>query len=255
VSRLIGLYPRPWRDRYEEELLLLISERPPTIGDRFDLIRGALDARLHPQVRTSAEAPTPSPVPDGDLRVARRLGMAAIVGAILWPAAFVVMATGPLVYDGDGAYRDGGAALPIFTLAVVLLAGGLIGQAIQLPANARLARGGALAAIPFLVLFGMGPWMWPLGLTAMLLLVALAVGSVRAGAWPMWASAAVVAASLGLVAIMAVGVVVADGDRMIGGAFFFVAGLAIVPAWLVLGATLVRPQAPAGTSPTGMSPA
>jgi len=249
MSRLVALYPRPWRDRYEEELLLLISERPPTVGDRFDLIRGALDARLHPQVRTKADAPAPSPGRDYDLRVARWLGFAAILGAVLWPAAFVVAATGPVVYDGFGAYRDGGAALPIVILAGVLLAGGLLRQAIQLPADARLARGGALAAIPFLVLFGMGPWMWPLGLTAILLLIALAVGGVRSGAWPLWASVAVVAASLGVVAIGALGAAVAGGDRMTGGAFFVVAGLAIVPAWLVLGATLVRPQALAGKSP------
>src|SRR4029079_7068859 len=34
VSALIRLYPRAWRERYEDEFLALLEARPPTIGDR-----------------------------------------------------------------------------------------------------------------------------------------------------------------------------------------------------------------------------
>jgi hypothetical protein len=51
VSALIRLYPRAWRERYEDEFLALLEARPPTIGDRLDIVRAALDARMHPQVR------------------------------------------------------------------------------------------------------------------------------------------------------------------------------------------------------------
>jgi len=34
MSRLVRLYPRRWRDRYEEEFLALLKERPPTMSDR-----------------------------------------------------------------------------------------------------------------------------------------------------------------------------------------------------------------------------
>src|SRR4029077_17181152 len=51
MSALIRLYPRAWRERYEDEFLALLEARPPTFGDRLDIVRAALDARLHPQVR------------------------------------------------------------------------------------------------------------------------------------------------------------------------------------------------------------
>lgn len=239
MSRFVRLYPRAWRDRYESEFLGLIEERPPALAERFDIVRGAIDAHLHPQVRRRGVETRPPPVSDADLGVARRLGFATLVGAVLWPAAFAVAATGPVVYDGSGPYRDGSAAFPILILAVLLLAGGLLGHLIQLPAEARLARAGALTAIPFLLLFGMGPWMWPLGLTAIVLLIVLAIGGLRSGAWPAWASVAVVVASLGVVAIVALGIAVAGGDRLAGGVFFVVAGLVLVPVWLSVGATLV----------------
>lgn len=39
---VVGLYPRRWRDRYGDELGLLLDERQPTLGDLADLARGAL---------------------------------------------------------------------------------------------------------------------------------------------------------------------------------------------------------------------
>ena len=53
MTRLVALYPRGWRDRYEDEFLALLEERPPDPLDRIDIVRGAVDARLHPQRRGS----------------------------------------------------------------------------------------------------------------------------------------------------------------------------------------------------------
>lgn len=248
MSRLVRLYPLAWRDRYELEFLDLIRERAPTLVERFDIVRGALDAHLHPQVRRHGDATPAPPVPDADLRVARRLGFAAVIGAVLWPSAFAVALIGPVVYDGNGAYRDGAAAFPILLLAVILLTAGLVGHLIRLPRDARLARGSALTAIPFLLLWGMGPWLWPLGLIAVGLLVALAVAGRRSGAWPLWASLVVVAAGIGVIAIGAAGAAVAGTDRMVGGFVFLLIGLVLVPAWLSVGATLVRDPTLSGAS-------
>ena len=240
MSRLVRLYPRAWRERYETEFLGLIAERPPTLGERFDIVRGALDARLHPQVRATNGAMPPSPQADADVRLARRFGFAAMIGAVVWAAAFAIAVTGPIRYDGEGAYRDGGAAFPFFFLAVALLGAGLLGHLICLPAHARLARGSAGLAIPFLLLFGMGPWLWQLGLIAIGLLVVLAVAGLRSGTWQLGATLAVVVAGVGVVAIVAVALAVTVGDRMAGGAFLVAAGLILVPAWLGVGATLIR---------------
>ena len=46
MSALIRLYPRSWRARYEQEFLDLLEARPPTVRDRIDIVRGAIDARL-----------------------------------------------------------------------------------------------------------------------------------------------------------------------------------------------------------------
>ncbi|GCF11655.1 hypothetical protein [Dictyobacter arantiisoli] len=51
---LIRLYPHHWRSRYEEEFLFLLEERPLSLVDDLDLLRGALDAHLHPHLGTAA---------------------------------------------------------------------------------------------------------------------------------------------------------------------------------------------------------
>ena len=240
MSRLLSLYPRGWRSRYEQEFRALIEERPPTLIERFDIVRSALDAHLHPQVQGSTRAEPDPPKPDADLRVARRLGLGTIAGAAAWVAAFAVASIGPVRYDGDGAYRDGGAAFPLLFLAVVLLSAGLVGQLISLPMNARLARLGAGAAMPFLLLWGLAPWLLPIGLAALAGLVTLAVGARRSGAWSTGPSVAVVGSCLAVVGLAWVAMSAFDGDRMAGGAFFMIIAVVLVPAWLGVGATLIR---------------
>jgi len=49
MKKLVALYPRAWRERYGEEFLALLDEQPMTPRVVVDLLRGALDAHLHPQ--------------------------------------------------------------------------------------------------------------------------------------------------------------------------------------------------------------
>jgi hypothetical protein len=52
---LLRLYPRAWRERYGEELSAqLEAERPLRLGVVADLVRGALDAHLHPLRRDTS---------------------------------------------------------------------------------------------------------------------------------------------------------------------------------------------------------
>lgn len=46
-TRLVHLYPPAWRTRYEDEVLALLEQRPPSPRDYMDLLCGALDAHLH----------------------------------------------------------------------------------------------------------------------------------------------------------------------------------------------------------------
>ncbi len=242
MSRLARLYPGAWRERYEGEFLALLAERPLGAFAIADVIRGALDAHLHPQVRRPGSE-APPPIPEADLLVARRLGFAAIAGTVLWVASFGVALIGPVRYDNQGAYRDGSAAFPLFILAALLLAGGLLGQLITLPRTARVARISALVATPCLILFGLGPWMFPFGVTAVVCVTWLGLAAGRAGEWSPVASAIVVGSGLAVLGVVAVATQVVGGDRMAGGVAFLVAGLAVVPAWLALGATLITRRA------------
>jgi hypothetical protein len=77
MSMLIRLYPRAWRERYGEELSLLLEDRPPGPFDALDLFLGALDAHIH-SVGARGAALTSTPP-------AARLGAgAAVAGGALW---------------------------------------------------------------------------------------------------------------------------------------------------------------------------
>ncbi|MEA2609415.1 MAG: hypothetical protein QOJ75_1658 [Chloroflexota bacterium] len=240
MSRLVRLYPGAWRSRYEVELVELLGERPPTILERFDVIRGAVDAHLHPQVLDPGET-GPSPTVTEDARhLARNLGFGAVGGAALWIVAFAVTLVGPVRYDGYGAYRDGSAAFPFLLGAVSLLGGGLGGQLVSLPRNARLARFGAAVALLFLIVWGLQPWQfWTAG-TMVVGLAVLAIGAYRAGAWPTRTSVAVVLSCLAVVVMIVIGYAISV-DRMTGAALLAVAAAAFVPAWLGIGTSLISP--------------
>jgi hypothetical protein len=84
-----------WRERYGDELVVLLEEHPATISDRIDLIRGALDARLHSQVRGAA-------TPDKEIPVSQRLlAFMAAIGGIAWIIGFATTLFLPLDPYGD----------------------------------------------------------------------------------------------------------------------------------------------------------
>jgi len=242
MSALVRLYPRAWRERYEAEFLDLLEARPPTLGDRFDILRGALDARLHPQVQ-QPEAPEPAAVdaaPD-DTVVVRRLGYAALAGGVAWVLTwwFATVAA-PVVYDGYGPHRDGSGVLPLLMLSTFLLVGGLIGHLIVLPGTRRAARIGAIAAIPFLLIWSMGPWVVWFGLAAVIALVVFAFGSLGAAHWPVVATAGVLAGVVGVVGLALVTLGLVNLSVDLPYELLFVITAAATPIWLAVGGPLTR---------------
>jgi hypothetical protein len=79
MIRLVRLYPRSWRDRYEAELLDLLAQRSPSVRDRLDLVRGALDAHIH-------HVADPEPLP----WTHRLPGLAAVATGLFWISAYLV---------------------------------------------------------------------------------------------------------------------------------------------------------------------
>jgi hypothetical protein len=193
MSRLLRLYPRPWRDRYGEEFDALISSRPPSVVDRLDIIRGAIDARLHPQLQG------PDRVPD-------RSGFATLAGFGVLVAAVIIMANGPVRYDEYGTYREGEGGLAFVLLAAALLSVGLHRVVVRLPAGASVARISGWMAIIAGPVWSIMPWVMPLGVLFLVSVMVVAVGAGRAHIWPAWLVAIIIllpAIPAGLMAVLA----------------------------------------------------
>lgn len=105
-SLLIRCYPARWRARYGEEFLTILEERPLGPFDVADILLGALDARLGQGRRADL---TQGRSFSMSLRIG---GIAAMIGAPVWTAGFVV---------GSGTFLNG----DIRTSAILVVAGSL----------------------------------------------------------------------------------------------------------------------------------
>lgn len=96
AAGLLRLYPGWWRQRYGAEMEAMLEDLRPGRRARFDLVRGALDARLH----------GPTRVP----------GVAAILAGGLWTVAGAGIVAQAAPPDWPGYQLD---ALPLAMGAVV----------------------------------------------------------------------------------------------------------------------------------------
>jgi hypothetical protein len=128
----------------------------------------------------------------------------------------------------------------VLLLAAILLVGGLIGHLIVLPASRRVARIGAIAAIPFLLIWSFGPWNAWFGLMALVALVVFAAGSIGATHWSVAATSGIWG---GIVGIIGLGLATA-GLVNLGTAvpyeMLMVITAAATPIWLAVGGSLIR---------------
>jgi hypothetical protein len=243
MIRLVDLYPRTWRSRYEDEFLALLADRPPDLADRLDIVRGAIDARVHPPVEP-APLPVEPPIARGPWPV--RAGWLTLAGGGLWFVALIVAVSGPIVVGEKGSYRDAGAALPIVFTAVMLLGVGLLALVLELPEPSHRAR--VVAAVSCLagLVWAFAPWMMWFGLVAFGGLLIVGFAAWRAGTWSLAAlTALVVGVTIPWATILAVasGAVAANPNPDIQ---FLVLGL-LGTAWAVVGISLVR--SPSATRP------
>ena len=126
MNTLMHLYPRAWRERYGDELVALLEEHPPTLADLFDLMRGAFDARLHPQVPGAS-------APGKEIPMNQRLfALMAAAGGVLWMAGFAAWLTSSLNVTGD---HSSAIAIPMVALSIALMGIG-IGELGSRPGNA-----------------------------------------------------------------------------------------------------------------------
>jgi hypothetical protein len=219
VTALVRLYPRAWRDRYEDEFLGVLAEAPPSFLDRVDILLGAMDARLHPEVPGDTR-PT-----EHDARRAPswRIGaVAAIAGGLLWALAGVILAVAPA--DPASGNKESTLGMVLVLLGSLCTAGAVVAAADVMPRNGRGVRAIGLGiAIGSLAMLGG----WPL---------------LVIGIFSIWILTALFAALLAL-----------QGARLIGLALFVSTALVVgmntedpralltIPfglAWILLGAGL-----------------
>ena len=185
-AALIALYPRAWRERYGDELAAILEAEPPGLRARFDLLRSALDAHLHP--------PVPSPFPV----------IAAVTASALASAHAIALAAQPVPTDWPG-YID--EALPLVIGSVAALLPVLVAIWLRLgDADGVLGRLGIVLAIT-----GHAAW-----------LVALLAASARLAYGPMTAAAATIA----MVGTATLGVALVGRARITLGMLLAAAGLA-----------------------------
>jgi hypothetical protein len=103
---LLRLYPRAWRQRYEEEVRSVLEDATTGLRGRVDLARGALDAWLHPPRRSRAP------------------GLLALAGGALWALVALDVLRQPAPPDWPGYLAE---SLPVALIAVVTLGGAIIG--------------------------------------------------------------------------------------------------------------------------------
>jgi hypothetical protein len=53
MNWLLHLYPARWRERYGEEFLAVLAGQRASLGLFFDILGGAVDAHVHPQIPQS----------------------------------------------------------------------------------------------------------------------------------------------------------------------------------------------------------
>jgi hypothetical protein len=151
MSALLRLYPSAWRERYGEEIEALIEEHPASLLDQLDLIRGAFDARLHPQV------PGADVLPEQETPVNQRtLGVVAAIGGIAWILAVASLFVLPRDPNGDS---DATLALVGIAIAIALtgVALGELGTRRGSATSAMTGHGLAAGSVGMAVLLFL-PW-------------------------------------------------------------------------------------------------
>jgi hypothetical protein len=109
---LVRCYPARWRERYGDEFLAFLEERPLGPYDVADILLGALDARLR------SRRPGASPSQGRGLPMSLRVGgIAAILGAVILGVSWFGTIFGALPLDGRAL-----VALIFVGLAALLLA-------------------------------------------------------------------------------------------------------------------------------------
>jgi hypothetical protein len=114
---LLRLYPAAWRQRYGEELEDLLGRQQLTFSLALDLVRGALDAHLHPELLQ----PAPHPAGGSPMNVSTLKRPSALIPLAMSLTALGIV-LGHIAVSGTAREADEGTAAHLWQL---LMAGQL----------------------------------------------------------------------------------------------------------------------------------
>src|SRR5437899_3816184 len=92
MNWLVRLYPSAWRKRYGEEFQAIMAERRLSFGIVIDVLAGAFDAHLHPQVHVQETELT-----KGETMTAEMMQRCAAGGPVLSKKEQITAGTGMVV--------------------------------------------------------------------------------------------------------------------------------------------------------------
>jgi hypothetical protein len=158
---ILRLYPRAWRARYEDEVLALLEQAHLGRRARFDLARGALDARIHAESRWTVVAAllcgglwtvagatvVAQPVPPewpGYLVEVLPLALVAVLAGL-------VATVGCWARQSDRLGRIGAAGVVLAVIGALVWAAALAAAALELGYGAVTMAGQAMALAGMLV--------------------------------------------------------------------------------------------------------
>jgi hypothetical protein len=198
--RLLRLYPRAWRERYEDEMSDLLEHRTPSRRDAVDLVRGALDAHLHPTHASLVPA------------------IAALTAGAAWTVVALAVLAEPVPPDWPGMLSW---TLPVAALAVGAGLVALLGWLLAVGPGPRLEMRAANAV----------------GVTGLVVLLLALVLAAIGGVYGALTGGALAVGALGCIALG--GILVSRGTT-VPGDLVIVAGAALVLpapwAWLLAAA-------------------
>ena len=222
MSRLLRLYPAAWRERYETEFLVVLDGRPAGLRGWLDIVLGAVDAHLHPELIGAEPRPWTHRLP----------GLFALGAGLIWSSFFVRALTGdPRQEWGDS-----------IGFAIVLMIVALPGDYVMAYRRQIGATVGAIVVamvlaqeLPWSIAEGLlnlavGAAAWLLVGSGMLTLAGIRAGIAPGLRWLMLGAAVLLPAFVAIPILGGFG----PGDR--GGAMAML--LAVLPygvAWAVLG--------------------
>lgn len=247
MTMLLHLYPRAWRERYEDEFVALLEARPPDVRDRIDILRGAIDARLHPRADAGGSLEPPVPLPYNGPWTVRRAGALTLVGGLFYLLTIWLAVNGPIVEDAGRRYRDGSAGFPTLFIAIVLLLLGIWAVAATLPRSSRVVRAVAVIGAMAGLLWAVAPWMLQVGAVLLVAVAVVAIEAARTRRWR-WSDAGIVVgaigASLGFIGVVLTEAVAVDSLPVAEPDVQFVMLMLLSPIWFAMAHALLRPAIP-----------